>query len=258
MSNILLSLAAASFLDASLAVPARPPRPMDDLPPEPVIRKLDVMIVLDCTGSMGPHINAVRDGMEGFVKRIGEQKCDVAVGVTIFRDRFVDKDALRTLQFGGQEFTRDVADLKRQLAELRADGGGDEPESGLDALDHASQRRFRAGAERVLVFITDASAKVPDKDNRDENQVVEKLKERGIRHVHMVLGANPNTYENLQRLMARSVKTDDGRVLTIPAGKTLRVSEIAGRFDSILEGMVTEIVTEMRRAAGELPPLKGK
>lgn len=71
-------------------------------------------------------------------------------------------------------FVWDTAALKAQLAGLRARGGGDEPESLLDALykvasmeaspkgaqfEEASKWRYRSDVARVVVVFTDASFK---------------------------------------------------------------------------------------------------
>ena len=69
---------------------------------------------------------------------------------------------------------RDTASLKAQLAQLRAEGGGDEPELLLDALyktatmeatpkgaqsEDPAKWRYRSDAARVVVVFTDASFK---------------------------------------------------------------------------------------------------
>jgi hypothetical protein len=71
-------------------------------------------------------------------------------------------------------FVRDAVALKAQLATLRARGGGDEPESLLDALytvatmeaspkgaqgEEPTKWRYRSEAARVVVVFTDASFK---------------------------------------------------------------------------------------------------
>jgi hypothetical protein len=71
-------------------------------------------------------------------------------------------------------FVRDAAALKAQLGSLHATGGGDEPESLLDALyklasmeampkgsqsEDAGKWRYRSDAARVVVVFTDASFK---------------------------------------------------------------------------------------------------
>ena len=76
--------------------------------------------------------------------------------------------------FEDQPFVRDTVALKAQLAALRAEGGGDEPESLLDALykvatmeaspkgaqsEDPGKWRYRSDAARVVVVFTDASFK---------------------------------------------------------------------------------------------------
>ena len=71
-------------------------------------------------------------------------------------------------------FVRDVGALKTQLATLQAAGGGDEPESLLDALykvasmestpkgsqaEDPGKWRYRSDAARVVIVFTDASFK---------------------------------------------------------------------------------------------------
>lgn len=71
-------------------------------------------------------------------------------------------------------FVRDVGALKAQLATLKAEGGGDEPESLLDTLfkvasmpatpkgaqtEDAQKWRYRSDAARVVIVFTDASFK---------------------------------------------------------------------------------------------------
>jgi hypothetical protein len=76
--------------------------------------------------------------------------------------------------FVDNPFVRDAVALKAQLAALRAEGGGDEPESLLDALykvatteatpkgaqsEDPGKWRYRSEAARVVVLFTDASFK---------------------------------------------------------------------------------------------------
>ena len=43
------------------------------------------------------------------------------------------------------------------MRQLRAVGGGDDPEASLDALERATAVHFRPGAQKVLLLITDAA-----------------------------------------------------------------------------------------------------
>ena len=76
--------------------------------------------------------------------------------------------------FVDNAFVRDATALRSQLASLQAAGGGDEPESLLDALfkvasmeavpkgsqsEDAGKWRYRSDAARVVIVFTDASFK---------------------------------------------------------------------------------------------------
>ena len=50
-------------------------------------RSVDVMFVLDVTGSMQFAINGVRDGIIEFAQELGKRKLDARVGLVAFRDR---------------------------------------------------------------------------------------------------------------------------------------------------------------------------
>ena len=90
------------------------------------------------------------------------------------------------LDFDGWNFTSDPTKFESQLASIEAVGGGDIPESSLDALALASGLDFRIDAEKVLVLITDAPPRIPDKDNADASETAKALKAAGISQFHVV------------------------------------------------------------------------
>jgi Ca-activated chloride channel family protein len=90
------------------------------------------------------------------------------------------------LDFNGWNFTSDPTKFQSQLASIEAVGGGDIPESSLDALALASGLDFRVDAEKVLVLITDAPPRIPDKDNADASETAKALKAAGISQFHVV------------------------------------------------------------------------
>ena len=90
------------------------------------------------------------------------------------------------LDFNGWDFTSDPTKFQSQLASIEAVGGGDIPESSLDALALASGLNFRIDAEKVLVLITDAPPRIPDKDNADASETAGVMKTSGISQFHVV------------------------------------------------------------------------
>jgi len=128
---------------------------------------VDVILVIDCTGSMGPYIGEVKRQACRFPEQIQDQmklkgkKIDqLRVKVIRFRDFSFDGDmAMRQSEF----FTipDQIADFQAFVNDLTADGGGDEPESGLEAVAAAILADWTEGGDKrrhVIAVLTDASA----------------------------------------------------------------------------------------------------
>jgi hypothetical protein len=140
----------------------------------------DVVFLIDVSGSMAPIIDALRTNIEAFVDSLSAGGANNAAPVRDWRGKVVgyrdiDAAASEGLQWiEDHPFVRDTAALKAQLASLTAQGGGDEPESLLDALykiatmeatpkgsqsEDPIKWRYRSDAARVVVVFTDASFK---------------------------------------------------------------------------------------------------
>ena len=147
----------------------------------------DVVFLIDVSGSMAPIIDALRKNIEAFVDSLSSGGANNAAPVRDWRGKVVGYRDIEAASSEGLEwiedhpFVRDSGALKAQLASLKAEGGGDEPESLLDALykvatmeatpkgsqsEDPGKWRYRSDAARVVVVFTDASFKetmsIPD------------------------------------------------------------------------------------------------
>ena len=117
--------------------------------------KADIIFVVDSTGSMGDEITNVRDNIDEFVSKLEHDSVDVRLGLVEYKDIYED----------GYGSTRaynwysDVEEFKTQLSSLKVTGGGDAPESVVDALECAQNMGFRKGVNKFIIVITDASYK---------------------------------------------------------------------------------------------------
>lgn len=128
---------------------------------------VDVVFVIDITASMGPVLNAVKRSAIGFHTHLvaamsAKSKfiSKLRVRVVAFRD-FYDfpDDALTETPF--YEIPEQNQEFGRFISCLTPDGGGDEPESGLEALAVAMASQWEHGMDRrrhVIVLCTDASS----------------------------------------------------------------------------------------------------
>jgi hypothetical protein len=149
---------------------------------------------------MAPVIDALRRNIEVFIDSLSSGDANNAAPVKDWRGKVVGyRDAAHDGPAWIQDnaFVRDAAALKAQLAGLRAEGGGDEPETLLDALykvatmepmpkgsqsEDPNKWRYRSDAARVVIVFTDASFK--------ETMVIPEAKGGGMQDVANVIMAN--------------------------------------------------------------------
>ena len=134
----------------------------------------DIVFLIDVSGSMAPVIDALRRNIEVFIDSLSGADANNAAPVKDWRAKVVGfRDAEHDRDwYQDHPFVRDAVALKAQLASLRAEGGGDEPESLLDALyklatmeatpkgaqsEEANKWRYRSDAARVVIVFTDAT-----------------------------------------------------------------------------------------------------
>ena len=146
---------------------------------------VDVVFVLDVTGSMAQFIEGVKDGIGDFADELKKAKIDARVALVAFRDG-PNKEPSEVLKFANGPFTTDIPAFKKAVAKLKADGGGDEEESSLDALVEAAGLKFRPQTARVLILITDVPPKLPDLKTKSVAACVAALTEKKIDQVHLV------------------------------------------------------------------------
>ena len=181
-----------------------------ELPTEPAVAPraktrgvADIVFLIDVSGSMAPIIDALRANIESFIDSLSRGDANNAAPVKDWRGKVVgyrdiehaEREGLPWLE--DNPFVRDAVALKAQLGALRANGGGDEPESLLDALykvatmeaspkgaqsEEPTRWRYRSEAARVVVVFTDASFK--------ETMSLPEAKGGGLQDVANVVMAN--------------------------------------------------------------------
>lgn len=125
---------------------------------EPWIRRagmpLDVLFVVDTTGSMSEEIDRIRDTIQEVSRRIRdlEGSPKLRLGIVLYRDRGDDYLTKRL------PFTEDVNAFEAALQDVRAAGGGDTPEDINSALQQAVEAMnwYDGEALRLLFLIADA------------------------------------------------------------------------------------------------------
>jgi len=121
--------------------------------PSPV--PLDVLFVMDTTGSMGEEIERLKSTIEIIHANLAELKPRplIRFGLVLYKDHG-DEYITRVVPLTG-----DLESFQRKLAPVTADGGGDGPEDLESALDDAVNRMaWNKNGLRLAFVVTDAEA----------------------------------------------------------------------------------------------------
>ena len=107
---------------------------------------VDIVFVIDASGSMKDNINAVRSHLNRMTELFDEADLDFTLGIVVFRENILGYDFELFPQ------TRSIPQIKRLLAQVKCRGG----EKALDALIRAADEVvFRQNADVHFILITD-------------------------------------------------------------------------------------------------------
>jgi hypothetical protein len=138
---------------------------------------LDVVFLLDATGSMGDEIDALKTNIHSIASEIASLQTvsDIRFGLTVYRDRG-DSFVIRTYDLA------QVSEFAETLSTIEADGGGDYPESvneGLHEAIHAPS--WRDDAVHIIIWIGDAPPHMDYAQDYDYAAEMEEAARRGIK-----------------------------------------------------------------------------
>ena len=124
---------------------------------------IDVVFIIDTTGSMEDNIAQVRADLESLVAQLAADTNSFRVAVVSYRD-FSERtgDSIDYPARVDQTFTNNVADIQAAIDSLTAGGGGDFPETIFSGIDTAIALPWRPGVTKVALVIGDAPALSPE------------------------------------------------------------------------------------------------
>ena len=116
------------------------------------VTKLDLMLVVDTTGSMGDEISYLQAELRSIIGAIAakHRDLDIRIGFVFYRD-IGDDYVTRTVPFD-----RDIGRAQGALARQDANGGGDYPEAMDQAMIRAVGQDWRPDAVKSLLLVADA------------------------------------------------------------------------------------------------------
>lgn len=202
---------------------------------------VDLMFVVDATGSMGDEIIYLKNELKDVLSRAARQVPGSLRYAGIFYRDFGDEYITRVNEFSGNNTS-----LISFVADQKADGGGDYPEAVEEALKAAVQQQWSEHARaRILFLILDAPV-------HDDEQKIKQLKEqvklaaaKGIMIIPISASGTDKPAEFLFRFIAQATNgtytflTDDSGV-----GES-HIAPTVGHYDvEFLNDLMVRLITK--------------
>ncbi|MDR0747927.1 MAG: VWA domain-containing protein [Helicobacteraceae bacterium] len=190
-------------------------------PQPPKTNRVDVVFVLDTTGSMTGLIEGAKRKIWSIANAIVDQNPNalIRVGLIGYRD-LGDEYVARYYPL-----TTDIQDIYAKLLLFTASGGGDTPESVNEALDIAITKMewtdARTRANRIVFLVGDAPPHMDYDQDRKYPEIIAEAKQRGI-IVNAVQAGDMDSTKKAWKEIARlgggnyiAIPQDGGRVIVI-------------------------------------------
>ena len=124
--------------------------------------QVDIVFVIDTTGSMTGYINNVKNSINSFVNEISAAGITPNFALVEYRDITCDGDDSTKIKKNSDSLNwfSDVDTFKNEISKLTVNGGGDIPETTIDALEMARELDLRPSSQKFFIVVTDAGYKV--------------------------------------------------------------------------------------------------
>ncbi len=122
----------------------------------------DIVFIVDTTGSMGSYVSNVKNNINSFVDEITAAGITPYFALVEYKDITCDGQNSTNAKKNTDNSTwfKTADDFKNEIAKLGVSGGGDEPETLIDALEMARRLDLRKTSQKFFVVVTDAGYKI--------------------------------------------------------------------------------------------------
>eukprot|EP00483_Globobulimina_turgida_P000318 UN00318 len=226
--------------------------------------ELDLVFLMDCTGSMGSYIAKGKESIMNIVEKVkASEKADVRFCYIAYRDH-PPQD--KTLVTKVHKFTTKPKDMRKYLSLYQATGGGDGPEAVAEALNDAVNLTYRKNAIKICVIIADAPPHglgcsgdgFPNgnPNGHDPVKIAKKMAELGI--ILYVVACEPSLsgFKGAHDLMAGLAQITEGRYLPLTGAHLLPDVIIGGAKEEVsLQKLENFVQNKMDKIKADKPDI---
>lgn len=194
---------------------------------------IDIVVVIDTTGSMEKPIVDMRDNAIKSIKKLRETSSDIRLAITTFRD-YKEKSDLP--HFKLKAFTSNLEEGFAFLNGLTTGGGGDTPEDLLDGIARGIELWEKEGKTpermptKIIITITDAAAHSPDSKGNTFKSIAKRAYEVDPAHIYsIVVGDDAAALEHAKILSDES------------GGKVVRASKGEDVAEAVLSAVASGV-----------------
>lgn len=219
---------------------------------------LQVVLVIDSTGSMQPTINAARRGLHDIIALLAGLAPEFELGLVHYRDHF-DFPGPKGEGHGAvvlSKLTKHLKSVRRKLDQIQALGGGDYQERVASGLWRALQRKmgWKTQANKLIVLIGDAP---PQEVNRAADLAIlaHREPEQFLRPSRRVTtGPNGTKREDVRPFVVAAIAVGQGAPAPDTARAFRRIAKAGGGVYAQLStlGDPREVSAEIVRRILEL------
>ncbi len=141
---------------------------------------IDLVVTIDATGSMRPHIQFLRERLIPSIRTELERFTKFRIGLVLYRD-YMEEFLTRVYPF-----RNDWDSFARDLRAITVSGGGDIPEAVVEGLYVSANNYDYQAADRLIILIGDAPAhEIPR--GRITREMVQKLAQEKSLDIHAIM-----------------------------------------------------------------------
>lgn len=198
--------------------------------------KIDVVFVLDTTGSMSGLIAAAKEKIWSIASTMASAQTapDIRMGLVAYRDRGDDYVTQNVA------LSNDLDSMYAQLMDFQAGGGGDTPESVNQALFEAVNNmawNHNQHTYKVIFLVGDAPAHMDYQDDVKYPETMEVARQKGIIINTIQAGQNNTTKTNWQQVASLGngqyfQVEQNGNAVAISTPYDKKMAELSARLDN--------------------------
>lgn len=165
--------------------------------------QVDLVLVVDTTGSMGSQIATVKAETSELINRLRKDGISLYVSVVDYKDITCDgRYSTKVNNNSGTDFNNNRDKIGEAISSLRPDGGGDFEESAIDGLGMAFGLNYRNSSTKFIFLITDATYK--NENNFGISDMDEMSRLLKSKEIYTSVITSPGYYSAYTRLVSNT------------------------------------------------------